>query len=623
MPNLDELYPQIRRLIPLHLLPHVVCQCLCQELTPEEAITGDTLFERGSQDADWIFVLEGEVCLEADGIVLDRIEGGSEAARFPLAHHVPRKVAARALTPLKYIRLDHKRLRLMEHTQQDLLESDHRTGEESSGDWLTKLFKSPVFQRLPASNLHKIVQRFKAVEVRKGEKVIAQEEVGECIYILRSGRAQVTRRPRPNAREIKLGQLKPGDLFGDDALLSGQPQAVDVTMLTDGIVQRLDKEDFLLLVVEPVLKKLDFNSARCEVEQGAAWLDVRDPERFKYRRVDGSLNIPFFSLRMQLASFDRQRKYILVCDDGGESAAAAFLLLRFGFEAAVLAGGLTSVPPGFLVGEGAWIGAESRIPHKEPEGVASVEQQATADPILKLEQIQEVQDLWVEIERLQTENQALRRKLEEADRVAQTSRGVQQELEELQRQKQALEAEVGALHLRVAELEEVIRQYCEAVQAEGAGESIQALQAELAMVREQADRDVAAMRQEAEEARQECKRLRAQLNERGLKALPPELIAVEAEQLPLHVPEVEIPKSSLGDRALSVLWVLVGLLISVATLGIGLQTESGRHFALTWLGESEVSVGATPAAPTDSQPQILPLPVQSQDTGAAGDLFAQ
>ncbi|GAB6068674.1 hypothetical protein JCM13664_19950 [Methylothermus subterraneus] len=587
----------LRRLIPLQWLPQESFQRLRVGWTVEEAAVGAVLFQRGSEDADWIYLLEGEVGLEADGIVLERIEGGSAAARFPLAHQVPRKVTARALTKLKYLRIDPSQLTFMHADQNEVFPS--AASVEAGPDWMSKLFKLPVFQRLPASNLHKLVQRLKPIEFKGGDKVIAQGELGDCVYILRAGKCQVTRRPRPNAREIQLARLEPGDLFGEDAVLSGQPRAMDVSMLTDGVVLRLDKEDFLSLVVEPVLRELDFESAAREIEQGANWLDVRDPESFRRCRLKGSLNIPFFSLRMQLSSLQRQRKYILVCERGEQSRAAAFLLLRFGFEAAVLAGGLTEVPVAYLVGE------EVRLEAGPAEEEILIEAPADGQSAAQPERIQrEIRDLPAELEGLRAENQALRRELDAAQAAQEEAAALRQELMKMDQAKQALEAEVAAQRLRIEELEEVIRQYCEAFQAEGGVEAIQALRTELEMVREQADQDVAAMRQEVEAARRECKRLEQLLADRqgpSDAAWPKELVAVDPDQLPLCLPKAETTTAPAQSRLASALWSLVGILLSLASLGIGLQTEAGRLWLSGFLQAEETTCAQAAYLPRRSE----------------------
>ncbi len=59
--------------------------------------------------------------------------------------------------------------------------------------------------------------------------------------------------------------------------------------------------------------------------------------------LDGSINAPFFSLRMQLKTLSHERPVVVVCQDGRTSEAAAFLLLRNKIDAMILRGGMESL----------------------------------------------------------------------------------------------------------------------------------------------------------------------------------------------------------------------------------------------------------------------------------------
>ncbi|MBN2701764.1 MAG: cyclic nucleotide-binding domain-containing protein [Methylothermaceae bacterium] len=633
MSTLSELYPHVRRLIPLHLLPQARCEQLCEQLAINEAAPGEVLFHRGEEDPDWIYLLKGEVALEADGILMEQVSGASDAARFPLAHQVPRKLAARALTELRYIRIDHRRLKPMEHYQDEEMQSQPEKEMEETTDWMTKLFKSPIFQRLPASNLQKVLSRLQEVEVSRGEKIIAQGDYGDALYILRAGKCRVTRRPHPNAREIKLAEFRPGDMFGEDALLSGQPRAVDVTMLTDGVVMRLEKDDFLSLVAEPVLEKVSFESAFREVEQGAVWLDVRDSESYRRNHLEGSLNIPFFSLRMQLSGLQRQRRYILVCDRGGVSVAATFLLLRFGFEAAALTGGLTNVPGKCLQEEdrssndrmddsqtATTIAFSPMIEEKGEVGkIVQESSELAADDILEKETQEDVVSRF-ELEGIRN-NDALRERKKEREQeqtpppASVSDQKLKAEINNLRREKEALETANATLRRRISDLEEVIRQYWEAAQTEDENEVIQALQSELAMVREQADEDVTAMRRQVEASRQECDRLRKEMESAHSAALPSGLVPVNPEKLPLNPPPPSIRHAS-GHWFSQALWLVVGVLISLAGLGIGLQTESGRHWLQGWV---QVDSAAASEPPARSESAKSEAPAEVEDSNLFAD----
>jgi rhodanese-related sulfurtransferase len=81
------------------------------------------------------------------------------------------------------------------------------------------------------------------------------------------------------------------------------------------------------------------------VKQGATLLDVRTPDDYEKHHLDGGINEPFFSLRMQLKTLNRDKPVIVVCGDGKTSEAAVFLLLRNKINAMILSGGMAGIKP--------------------------------------------------------------------------------------------------------------------------------------------------------------------------------------------------------------------------------------------------------------------------------------
>jgi len=615
----EDLYVRVRRLIPLHLLPQVECRRLCEGLEVEEAGKDEILFREGEVPSHWFYLLDGRVALESGGILMEEVTGNSDGARFPLAHQVPYNVTARALTPLRYIRIDHNQLRAMEN-HRDSTATAVPTTDADSQDWLTRLLKLPVFQQLPASNLQKILSSLEAVEMPAGARVIEQGEAAECLYIVRSGTCLVSRQPRPNAKEIKLGELHPGDMFGEDALLSGQPRAVNVTMTAEGVLLRLRREAFLEWLAEPVLTRISFESAYREVGQDSIWLDVRDPDAFHSFHIEGSQNIPFFSLRMQLGTLSRQRRYITVCQNGKLGSAAAFLLLRYGFEAVVLEGGLESVPRKCLAGveESDSPEDDPLAPHPAVEGESSgVSASSRTDLEDLLRENRRLQDQLAELRR---ERRSLIERLEAlADRESEESE-----------ERQALEEELQTMRQRVAELEERIRQYQEAIDERSADEIVQALQAELQMVRDQADSDIARMRRQIERLKRKYQRVDQEAEVADPAPLLDRLEAVDPEQLPLHSPP-ENAEATGWKRSLmnAVLWFLVGWLASLALLGIAVQTDSGKRRLADWIQLTPESSAVTAAERRNSEPPPEPPPPRNPvtsdafDAGTEAELFAQ
>jgi len=216
--------------------------------------------------------------------------------------------------------------------------------QDDSGDWMTALLRSPIFQRLPPTNLQKILMSLEAVHFSKGEVIVSQGSRGDYYYLIKNGQCELTRRPSPNAKEIRLAQLATGDTFGEDSLLSDAPRNVTITALTDISLLRLNKQHFVSLIKEPSLKFVTYPEMQEAVRQGAILLDVRTPDDYQNHHLDGSINEPFFSLRMQLKTLNRNRPIIVVCGDGKTSEAAVFLLLRNKINAMILSGGMAAIP---------------------------------------------------------------------------------------------------------------------------------------------------------------------------------------------------------------------------------------------------------------------------------------
>ncbi len=113
-------------------------------------------------------------------------------------------------------------------------------------------------------------------------------------------------------------------------------------MLTDGVLMRLNKENFRELLNEPLVQWISYRDACALVAAGGRWLDVRLPSEHQNLAIDGSINIPLYFIRLKLSTLDRDTKYVVYCDTGRRSSAAAFILVERGFDARVLRGGLDS-----------------------------------------------------------------------------------------------------------------------------------------------------------------------------------------------------------------------------------------------------------------------------------------
>ena len=112
------------------------------------------------------------------------------------------------------------------------------------------------------------------------------------------------------------------------------------------LLMRLNKASFRELLNEPLVQWIGYREACTAVQRGARWLDVRLPSEHQNLSIEGSINIPLYFIRLKLSTLERSTPYIVYCDTGRRSSAAAFILVERGFDAHVLRGGLDSAELG-------------------------------------------------------------------------------------------------------------------------------------------------------------------------------------------------------------------------------------------------------------------------------------
>jgi ABC-type bacteriocin/lantibiotic exporters, contain an N-terminal double-glycine peptidase domain len=118
------------------------------------------------------------------------------------------------------------------------------------------LRRSDVFQFLADEHFEKLRPLLKDEQHDFGELIVRQGEAANAFYILISGRARVVKTGANNDQEIVLGSLRPGDSFGEAALVDGGTRTATVRCSTSVEVLRLDRSDFLALAESvPELKQ--------------------------------------------------------------------------------------------------------------------------------------------------------------------------------------------------------------------------------------------------------------------------------------------------------------------------------------------------------------------------------
>ena len=337
---------QIKSFSPINSLNPENAQELIKKISATPLQAGHYVFKKGDTDKIHVYVLKGEIELVQDKKVVRAIKAGSPEGLQPIAHGFPRPVSARAKTDSVVTKINSDMLDIMLTWDQTGSYSVEAVDEEDDEtDWMTRILQTRAFHRIPPANIQAMFMRMESVSYKPGEKVIEQDAEGDYFYIIKEGRCLVTRATPANPNGVKLATLSVGDSFGEEALISDSKRNATITMLTEGHLMRLNKEDFNSLLNEPLLNWVDYDEARKLVEEGAVWFDVRLPTEHKAKHIKGSINIPLIFLRMKANSLDTDKKYVIYCDTGRRSSAASFLLNEKDIETYVLRDGVDTAEP--------------------------------------------------------------------------------------------------------------------------------------------------------------------------------------------------------------------------------------------------------------------------------------
>lgn len=296
-----------------------------------------------------IYLVKGQLRLDGHGGEREVLVGGSGKALLPIAKGNRPPKSAKAITDVDLLSIDEDPLDIVITWDQLAAggASDASAGEHAT-DWrmMSGMFTvdnltQGAFASMPTANIGTLLGRFERLPVKRGEVVIRQGDPGDYYYLIERGRCSVTRSVA--GAPVQLAELRDGDVFGEEALVADTNRNATVTMKTDGVILRLSKKDFVELLREPLMQRIRPEQARQRFTDGTQWIDVRFPAEFQQDGLAGAINVPLNDIRQASQLLDRDRQYIVYCQTGRRSAAAAFLLSQRGIRVELLEGGLTAL----------------------------------------------------------------------------------------------------------------------------------------------------------------------------------------------------------------------------------------------------------------------------------------
>lgn len=528
----------LKSLKPLDQLSFDALNEILNKSTVEELPSGRTLFRQGEKDKLSYYLVLGQIELtNTDNTKAKIIKAKTQQASHPIAQLTPRPSTARTKAPSTLLSIDTDLLEILlqaeDNPSGEYVVKELGTGEETT-DWMLRFLQSSAFLQLPTSNIQKLLLRMEEIPAKKGDAIIRQGSSDDYYYIVKEGKCAVSRRPAPKADDIQLAILVNGDGFGEEALITNGNRNATVTMLEDGVLMRLTKEDFISLLIEPLLHFVSKSEMEDKLSTGAALLiDVRSNQEFSQGSVTGAINIPLSMLRIKVANLNPERSYIIYCDSGDRSAAAAFLMIQHGLQCYVLEDGIdeTMLPPQTPVKSAQPVKTSAKEPqnfqkaaaHNKPEQPAitanllklPVVAQSTAEKTVNAHRklAQEEAHRAAVAERARKEAEEKTRKLQqEAEAVRKQTKSLASKTQQAEEARRKAEKEIERLRSQeIARRDKALRSAKERVEEE----TLRAHNAEQA--RHRAEQEAAHHKAEAEaahlKAEQELEKIRAQVEE--------------------------------------------------------------------------------------------------------------
>ena len=323
----------IKKLVPFSSMSASDLDVALQEAELTTYPKGKMIFKRDEEDSKAHWLLAGAIDLLDEKFEAKNRKASDDAARFPFDNNTPHRVTVVTTEEAKILSAPRHIARGIPANKAP----DSNDVDDEGVDWMSTLLSSPLFEFIPPTNIQTLFSKFEEQKYDAGDVVITQGAPGDYFYVIQTGIVKVER-SMGNKTQLQA-ELKAGDNFGQDALISNVPRNATVTMLTKGVLMRLSAPDFESLLMKPVIESINEVEAAEMIAAGdpkTYLLDVRNPKEVEIDKRPGAINVPLLLLRKNLPKLKPEAVYITVCDGGKRAELASYILNEKGFSAYVL-----------------------------------------------------------------------------------------------------------------------------------------------------------------------------------------------------------------------------------------------------------------------------------------------
>jgi CRP/FNR family transcriptional regulator, cyclic AMP receptor protein len=130
-------------------------------------------------------------------------------------------------------------------------------------DEARSLARIPLFKRLDANELEHLAEEIDQVNYNAGETIFNEHDHGDALYIVEEGSVRIWVYDE-DVKEVTLAELKPGDFFGELAVLDRGERSSSATAISDIHLHRLSSDDFQKFLIDHPDAAID---VICEIAQ--------------------------------------------------------------------------------------------------------------------------------------------------------------------------------------------------------------------------------------------------------------------------------------------------------------------------------------------------------------------
>ncbi|MCB9850572.1 MAG: mechanosensitive ion channel [Phycisphaerales bacterium] len=172
-----------------------------------------------------------------------------------------------------------------------LPEPESRTAKPDDGERcpVEALRHAWLFKSLNAGELEQLAHAARRRECAAGDEVVKQDEPGASLFVVNQGLLRVT--VRKNGSTRRVGQIVPGQFFGEMCLMTGECRTATVTAAIDSVVYEIDNKMIAPLLQErpDIVRKLSQVLAARRAEMDAthakhATASAQEPRAVDLRR---------------------------------------------------------------------------------------------------------------------------------------------------------------------------------------------------------------------------------------------------------------------------------------------------------------------------------------------------